>query len=921
MRPTKLTISAFGPYAGKIEIDMEKLGKKGLYLITGDTGAGKTTIFDAITFALFGEASGENRNANMLHSKYAEADTPTFVELTFLYDGKEYTINRNPEYERPARRGVGVTLQKADARLTYPDGKIATKSRDVNAAIKEIIGIDRTQFTQIAMIAQGDFLKLLLAPTDDRKAIFRQIFKTGPYRVLQEKLKSDSSTLKGHVEDLSKSVTQYIGGVVCDVDDVVSIELVKAKNGTLTIAESIELLETIIRQDTEKKNICADEILEIEKQLADVNKMLGKAEADNKAQTELQNAKRLLAETTPQLETLRVAFEVEKAKLHDQEKLVGEIETANNKLPQYDELMDLIQSENEKQKMLSEESASQENCEFTLKALNKSLSVLITEQETLINAGIEKEKLEGEKNSIVKMQDELLDIEKALIAYEYTAKTLAETQENYYVAAVIADAAQEEYNRKNQAFLDEQAGVLALKLKDGEKCPVCGSMEHPQLAMLTENAPTEAELKIAKMKCDNAQAQAASISSDAGTLKGSAEAKKTEIEKRSITLIGKCDFEEIKASITAKVKVNLEVLTSISDKIKAEEVKKKRKTELDALIPKQEKRIRETEGDISKRKETVAALKAEIESLKTSKDKLLKSLEFDSKDKAKAVILALETRKMEMKRAYSSAEKSFNDCNIKRTKFNAIIGALTEQLKGAKTIDLDKEKDKKKAILLTKSALADALTQIDSRLDRNNDALKNICIQLGNLKEVEEEWRWVKTLSDTVNGNMSGKEKIMLETYIQMTYFDRIIVRANTRLMVMSGGQYELKRRSDPENRQSQSGLELDVVDHYNGSERSVKTLSGGESFKASLSLALGLSDEIQSAAGGIKLDTMFVDEGFGSLDEESLNQAMKALAGLADGNRLVGIISHVAELKERIDKQIMVTKGKTGGSRVEIIN
>ncbi len=207
-----------------------------------------------------------------------------------------------------------------------------------------------------------------------------------------------------------------------------------------------------------------------------------------------------------------------------------------------------------------------------------------------------------------------------------------------------------------------------------------------------------------------------------------------------------------------------------------------------------------------------------------------------------------------------------------------------------------------------------------SYIASNKSALQKIKLKSGDLDDYEKRYQWVLPLSNTANGKVAGKEKIMLETYIQMTYFDRIISRANTRFMVMSGGQYELKRRKEAEDKKAQSGLDLDIIDHYNGTERSVKTLSGGESFKASLSLALGLSDEIQSIAGGIKLDTMFVDEGFGNLDDDSINQAMNALSGLAEGNRLVGIISHVSELKNRIDKQIVVAKEKSGGSKANII-
>ncbi|MDP3058068.1 MAG: SbcC/MukB-like Walker B domain-containing protein, partial [bacterium] len=293
---------------------------------------------------------------------------------------------------------------------------------------------------------------------------------------------------------------------------------------------------------------------------------------------------------------------------------------------------------------------------------------------------------------------------------------------------------------------------------------------------------------------------------------------------------------------------------------------------------------------------------------------------FESKDNLEQAISSLEQRKRKMQESFATAQNAYNDCKGENSKLNGSIKALNEQLKDAKEIDIEAEKDNLNSLIIQKQEITDVATQIFTRLSINKSALQNIKKQCGNLVEVEEKWIWVEALSNTANGRISGKEKIMLETYIQMTYFDRIIARANMRFMVMSSGQYELKRRIEADNIRSQSGLELDVIDHYNATERNVKTLSGGESFQASLALALGLSDEIQSSAGGIRLDTMFVDEGFGSLDEDSLQQAIKVLIGLSEGNRLVGIISHVTELKEKIEKQIVVKKAKSGGSRVEMV-
>ena len=295
-------------------------------------------------------------------------------------------------------------------------------------------------------------------------------------------------------------------------------------------------------------------------------------------------------------------------------------------------------------------------------------------------------------------------------------------------------------------------------------------------------------------------------------------------------------------------------------------------------------------------------------------------MKFKSKKEAEETVKHLKNGIQLHKNALEKVETEYADLEKELAGLKGKIDQLKKQLESKEDIDTEKLLEEKNALTEKKTELTEKSETISTRIYTNNRAKENISKKATELTTIEEKWTWVKALSNTANGNISGKEKIMLETYIQATFFDRIIDRANTRLMVMSGGQYELIRRQEASNYRSQSGLELDVKDHYNGSIRNVKTLSGGESFKASLSLALGLSDEIQSNAGGIKLDTMFVDEGFGSLDEESLQQAIKALADLSEGNRLVGIISHVAELKERIDKQVIVTKEKTGGSKVTIV-
>ena len=920
MRPLTLTISAFGPYAGEKIIELSRLGKKGLYLITGDTGSGKTTIFDAITFALYGTASGENRESNMFRSKYAEPQIPTFVELIFEYSGKIYKIRRNPEYERPTKKGSGFTMEKADAVFTLPDGEMLTKSKEVNEAIREIIGFDKSQFTQIAMIAQGDFLKLLLASTDERKKIFREIFKTAPYHILQEQLGAASIVLKNKHIELSNSIKQYIEGAVCEEDNVFNIELAKAKENLLPTVETIELIRQIIEEDISLQEKSNKLVTEVEAEIEMVNKTLGKAQADQNSRKELEVAQKLLEKKTPEFNIAKEKFEKENDSKDERNTLSEFIITQKNKLVEYEELVEIEKKTIQNQENTTKSITLIDRESQNLTKLQEKSRKLKLELESLEESGIEREKLENERKLLISKMSEVENFQDLLNEFETISLDYSKAKIAYEKASIESEKAFEIYNSQNKAFLDEQAGVLASNLKKGEKCPVCGSIEHPFLAKITENAPTEVVLKASQKAYNAAQASAMDTSANAAKLKGQAETKNKEIIKHSEALTFKGDFEELYKQVHKSFERINDEINNISKRINEKEQKIIRKKALENEILNCDQSIKKITEEIGEEKQNFAALTTEKENLETTKEKLLQSLEYESKEKALENIKILEQRQNKLQKAFEEAQKLYNDFGRQIAGYEAKISTLNEQLKSAEEIDIEMESKHQRELGEKRKKLLNVNTQISTRLSRNMDTLGKIKSQSGNLLEVEERWQWVKALANTANGYISGKEKIMLETYVQMTYFDRIIARANIRFMIMSGGQYELKRRKEAGNNKSQSGLELDVIDHYNSSERSVKTLSGGESFMASLSLALGLSDEIESSAGGIKLDTMFVDEGFGSLDEEALNQAMKALVSLTEGNRLVGIISHVSELKDRIDKQIVVTKEKTGGSNIKII-
>ncbi len=922
MKPVKLIMSAFGPYAGEVGILLSRLGDKGLYLISGDTGAGKTTIFDAITFALYGEASGNSRETDMFRSKYADAGTPTFADLTFLYAGKEYNIRRNPEYMRPAKKGEGETLQKSDAVMKYSDGRIVTGSKNVTDAVKELTGLDREQFTQIAMIAQGDFLKLLLAPTRERSEIFREIFNTRPYLVFEEKLKAEAAALKAEHDEVKRSIRQYISGVLCGDDFLLSSDLKKTReNGeNAVLSDTVRLIEKIIDSDRSESDANGALLEKADAAIAELTKIIGKAESEERARNEIAAAETVLLIQEPKLKELQAFYETEKAKAPDREKMTVEIEAELRKLADYDELDAAVRKKTAKSTELSMYTERLRKAKAEERELGIKIEETKNEISALKDAESDRHRHQTELGELDRKKKSLEEITDLIKRYEDRRAKLKAAQTAYENAKNESILLKNTCSIMESAFLDEQAGILAGSLADGERCPVCGSTEHPAPAKPAEGAPSKEELESAKERQEKAAEEASRLSSEAGEIKGSADALRTALSEQAKAVIGECESEAIALKTEASLKEvkarkdHVGILTAEAEK------KIARKEQLLKAVPEFESTRDSDRAAVQTLEQEITRTATEMAGLDEQTAKLRASLEFDSKKAANEQITEKKKIKAAAEKAFEDAKTAFENCEKTVYENRTKILTLRKQLEGAEETDLKSVTADRDALTAHRKELLAKNEVIGIRLGANRKAAAEIAKRGSGLTELEKRLTRVRALSNTANGSVQGKEKIMLETYIQMTFFDRIIARANTRLMTMTGGQYELKRRSESGDRKSQSGLELDVTDHYNGTERSVKTLSGGESFKASLSLALGLSDEIQSSAGGIRLDTMFVDEGFGSLDEDSIDQAMKALYSLSEGSRLVGIISHVSELKLKIDKQIVVTKEKTGGSRIDII-
>ena len=920
MRPIKLTLSAFGPYAGKMEFDFDKLGTGGLYLITGDTGAGKTTIFDAITYALYGDPSGNNREVSMFRSKYADIKTPTFVRLVFNYKGKEYTIERNPEYERAAQRGSGLTKQTAGVELILPDGKPLTKTKEVDNAINNIIGINREQFCQIAMIAQGDFLKLLISPTKDRIEIFRHIFKTKLYSDLQDRLKSELSVLNNDCSKIKQSISQYISGINCSDSSLLSLDVTKAKKGDLPTDECILLIENLLSEDTLAEKKADNAITEIEKQLDILKINIERGKTYLRAKQDFDQNEINISKLTEEMLSLTKALEEEQKKNSLQNDLAKASAAIEAQLLEYDELSQKESAFKNNALNIEKNNAALTKNNKEIEVLKAQIESLTEESKTLQKSGEQKILFANQKALHKESLSKLDTLLKSMENLKKIDAQYKDASKKYEAKKAAANEIKISYDLKYDLYLDAQAGILAETLVDNMPCPVCGSTSHPQKAIKPTDVPKKDELDILKAKLAKADDEKTEANKESAKLKGMREEKKDSTVSSIKELLGDIDMNN--ATYITKAKINeLESNIAVLDqKIQAEEKNIARKEYIENELPKSRTKLEDLQKGITSISNEISALSSKNDSLNAGIIDLKSKLRFSSRLEANNEIQKNNAMISKIKRDIELASEREKECSVNLASAKTRREELFKQIEGKQEIDLEAENNNLSELERNKIQLDKKKQNIHSRIVNNRSNCDNIKQKSSELIAIEKKYTWVKALSDTANGNITGKDKIMLETYIQMHYFDRIISRANTRLMIMTGGQYDLIRREEALSKVGQSGLDLDVIDHYNGTTRSVKSLSGGESFKASLALALGLSDEIQSSAGGIQLDTMFIDEGFGSLDEDSLSQAMNALASLASGNKLIGIISHVGELKQKIDKQIVVKKDKTGGSKAEII-
>ena len=907
MRPLKLTLRAFGPYAGEMTLPLDELGKSGLYLITGDTGAGKTTLFDAITFALYGEASGGQRSPGMFRSKYAAPETPTFVELEFECRGQRYTVRRVPRYQRPKLHGTGTTEQSAEATLLLPAGAPITRLQEVNDAIRDILGLDRSQFMQIAMIAQGDFLRLLLAPTEERRQIFRRIFKTDLYQRLQDDLKQEAAALAQRCDAGRRSVEQYIAGVMCPEDDPAFPSLEAARQGKLPAQEAADLIAGLLEADRQRSQELQASVDALDGQLRAIHTRLELAGEQQRRRGALSELGLALARQVREQAQAQEALTQAEEKAKDREALGRELTLLEAELPDYEKRDALRQEAERLGAELTRSDARQADLESQARSRAQALTRQEQAAEELRAAPAKREQLLARQAQAQRREKQLCG---ALAQSEHVAalrEALHGRQQQYRAAAQAAQEAERRYFQMNEAFLAEQAGGLALGLREGEPCKVCGSIHHPAPACPSPGAPTQEALGRAQKAAARSRETLQRESEACAALRSTGTAARQQLEAG----LREAGVEE--ARLPQEIEQVRGELEDLTRQIEAEAARCTRLTEAERAIPAARQALEELNKTIAALTADRSALCARREAAAAQAAAL--ALRFPAAGDARKALEEKRQRLELLRRAAEQAGQTLREKSDAVLRTRSAAQQLRQQLEDAPKIDVQADLDAQTQAQTQRREKLAQKEGADGRIAANAAALSGLRRQLAALTALESRYAWVRALADTAGGTVRGKAKLSLEAYVQTTYFEQIIRRANLRLTVMTDGQYELKRRAEAENRQSQSGLELDVIDHCNGSERSVKSLSGGESFLASLALALGLSDVIQSSAGGVRLDTMFVDEGFGSLDDQALNQAMKALLTLTEGDRLVGIISHVSDLKQRIDRQIVVTKTLTGSA------
>ena len=927
MKPLKLTMSAFGSYAGKNVIDFTGQ-QQGIFLITGDTGAGKTTIFDAITYALYNQTSGGERNGNMMRSQYARPETETYVELEFLYRGQTYRVRRNPDYKitKTLKNGK-IREQKVphSVELTLPDGTVFPEKKNAtDAKIIEILGLTADQFSQIVMIAQGDFLKLLYTKSDERKMIFSKLFRTDIYWKIQENLRRKSMEMDERIQENDRAVEQEKSRI---------IPLPESEE--LPLDELVERLRERLKDALKEQNLRRANVEELNKKITkyeEINKLFRSLEKIRQTGKELEARQAESKERRQQIENARKADKVlvaEQQNLRQQQEveqsaqaIAKMTETLANDQEMFESLKTQLQESEAKQK--------REAADIQKKML--ALEQSFPSYEALQNARSEEQQAKKVWEDLGKTSEESFHKKEAGIAalkeqQKQQEQVVEQTKKNWEQTSLGASESAKHYEHMYEAFLKEQAGILAENLSAGCPCPVCGSTVHPDPAKLSDHAVTELEVEQAKKT-------RAAAEEKRDLAYAAFEAEKTEKQKLA-QAVEKEEADFVLAQTIAKqqrkeAEQNYVSLQKIAEQIREKLVypsfaeAKKQYAAMQKALAAAEQEIERKRQKVSELAEAMNTLKgqklAEEENQKTAKKLAVKTEKEYAKLLEKSGFVSEETYHLAIlpERSRSKLEREEKEYESQCLRQQSEQKLLEKQVSGKTYTDTTELNERLK---VEKQALKEAektYMELHTAYENDRAVLQNCAVYLEKGKKMESEDQVIKSLSKTANGRLSGSAKIDFETYIQRQYFKQIIHEANKRLLTMSNHQFILKLKEEANTgRKTNEGLDLSVYSLVTDSERDVKTLSGGESFLAALAMALGLSDIVERSAGAIHPDMMFIDEGFGSLDAQSRQQAIEVLAELAGDSRMVGIISHVTELKEQIDRKLVVSRTDKGSRAV----
>lgn len=875
MKPIQLVLSAFGPYVERTVIDFSALGEEGLFLIAGDTGAGKTTIFDAISFALYGEASGgkEKRKSKSFHSDYVSDQTETYVELTFRHRGETWWIRRNLEYQRPAKKkkdGMETTTrQAADAQMRNEDtGEEILRMDDVNRRVRELLGLTQDQFTQTVMIAQGDFLKILTASSDDRKKLFRDLFHTNLYVDLQSRLQEKNRACADEQKALEQVILSAEGKIDPEAE-FAEREILLSYCGQIQHTDALcALLARLIEQEKAAQEQARAQKKEAADQIGALIAAVTEGERVNRDFADWESKRARLAALTAgqgEIDAQRAALAAARR--------AQQLETDEALMRRTRRDMDAQRA------ALSEAQAALEQAEKAL-----------PEAETRMK---EAESRGGEIHALLAQAKQMEDCLPVLGEVERLKAALDTQKRELQRLTEASSRAQAAYTAAQNSYYLSQAGLLARELKAGQPCPVCGSTAHPCPAQITPETVTRQALEQAAQRRETAE----KAQSDAATRLAANRAALDEREDRLRAL--KIGADETRQRLAARIDAAHQAAAdrqrAIDEARSAYQALDKRKTAAQSAVDAAQKQLAALEED----------LRAQTEAFEQ------KRAAHGFEDEASYRLAKRTNADIER------LDREIRNYDEQKRTLAAQTHELEEKLSGRQRTDLTALQNRRAAALDRQAKAENAEKAMVRKLTLHESAEREIRQANAAIQKKRGKWQIIQELYTCCAGIAAGnpRAKLTFEAYVQQYYFRFVVAAANKRLTRLTDGMFTLRVMREAANRVSQSGLDLEVLDRSTGQARDVSTLSGGESFLASLALALGLSDAVQSQSGQIRMDAMFIDEGFGSLDENALRSSIDVLLELADGKRLIGIISHVQELEERIDKQIVVTKTPNGST------